>query len=209
MHIQDAFAAREPAEVEALLTGAPFACLVTHDAEGLFATHMPLLYDAERGLLTGHMARSNPHVSRASGGEGMVIFQGANAYISPNWYPSKARHGRVAPTWNFEVAHVYGRLVWRDDPAWLRAHLDALVGRFEAPFDPPWARPKPPMEFVETLIGAIVGLEFAIERIEAKRKLSQHRPEEERLSVIAGLTARGAMLDAPLAQAMRATITEP
>jgi transcriptional regulator len=135
-----------------------------------------------------------------------VIFQGANAYVSPGWYPSKAKHGRVAPTWNFEVAHVYGRFVWRDDPAWLRTHLDALVGRFEAPFSPPWAVSDAPPDFVEKLIAAIIGLEFSIERVEAKRKLSQHRPEEERRSVIAALHARGEPLDEPLARAMATTL---
>ena len=43
-------------------------------------------------------------------GEALVIVRGPDAYISPAWYPSKAEHGRVVPTWNYVTAHVYGRL---------------------------------------------------------------------------------------------------
>ncbi len=107
--------------------------------EGLFASHLPFVYDAERQVLAGHLARANPHQSRSGGAVALVIFQGANAYVSPSFYPSKAKHGRVVPTWNYEAVHVRGRLTWREDPAWLRSHLNALTDRFEATRDKPWA----------------------------------------------------------------------
>src|SRR5580700_2136040 len=112
MYAPDAFAVTDEAQIEAALRSLRFGCLVTHDPDGLFATHMPFLYDAEARRLTGHMARANPHWRRAGEQDALAVFQGADAYISPNWYPSKAEDGRVVPTWNYEAVHIYGRLAW-------------------------------------------------------------------------------------------------
>jgi transcriptional regulator len=110
MFIPDAFAVTDRAEIDRVLAEAPLACLVTRDAEGFFATHLPMLYDSDRRVLRGHISRQNAHPRRASDGEALVVFQGVNGYVSPNWYPSKSEHGRVVPTWNYEAAHVTGPL---------------------------------------------------------------------------------------------------
>jgi transcriptional regulator len=194
MYLPDAFTVTDAAEIDALLERIGLGCLVTHGPEGLFASHLPFVHDVRRGVLAGHLARANPHRDRAGEGEALVIFQGLDAYVTPGWYPSKAEHGRVVPTWNYEVVHVYGRITWRDDADWLRANVEALTRRFEAAQPSPWAVTDAPPAHIERLLAAIVGVEFRIDRIEAKRKLSQNRPQADRQGVIEGL-AGGAMED--------------
>lgn len=202
MYLPDAFAVTDPAQIEAALQSLRFGCLVTHDPAGLFATHMPFLYDAERRVLAGHMARPNPQWERAGDAQALAIFQGPEAYISPSWYPSKARHGRVVPTWNYEAVQVHGRLSWRHEVDWLVAHVTALTDRQEASRPEPWAVSDAPADYIRGLTAGIVGLELAIERVEVKRKLSQNRSEPDRQGVIAGLSASSAEADRRVAAAM-------
>jgi transcriptional regulator len=187
MYQPAAFAVTDPVEIEAVLRGLRLGCLVTHDEAGLCATHMPFLYDAERRVLTGHLARANPHWRRAGETTALAIFQGPDAYVSPSWYPSKRQHGRVVPTWNYETAHIHGRLSWRHETDWLIAQVSALSAHHEASRAAPWAVSDAPEDYIRNLTAAIVGLELTIERVEVTRKLSQNRPEADRLGVIAGL----------------------
>lgn len=202
MYQPDAFAVTDPVEIEAALIALRFGCLVTHDASGLFATPMPFLYDPGRRVLTGHMARPNLHWERAGETEALALFQGAEAYVSPSWYPSKAKHGRVVPTWNYEVTHVHGRTSWRHEVDWLIAHVGALSQRHEAARAEPWSVTDAPAEYIRGLASGIVGLELAIDRVEIKRKLSQNRPETDRLGVIAGLSASDSESDRRMAAVM-------
>ena len=116
---------------------------------------------------------------------------GADAYISPGWYASKAEHGRVVPTWNYITAHVYGTLVVHDDPAWVEDLVRRLTGRHEAEAEHPWSVDDAPAAFIAGQLRAIVGVELIITRIEAKAKLSQNRPEADVVGVVAGLKAQG------------------
>jgi transcriptional regulator len=202
MYLPTAFAVTDPADIEAALRSQSFGCLVTGGAEGLFATHMPFLYDVDARRLTGHMARPNPHWERPCKGEALVIFQGPQAYVSPSWYPSKQRNSRVVPTWNYEAVHVYGALSWRQEVDWLAAHVGALTDRHEAGRAEPWAVSDAPAEFIRGLASNIVGLELAISRIEVKRKLSQNRSEADRLGVIVGLETSPIETDRQVAAAM-------
>jgi transcriptional regulator len=207
MYVPAAFAVADPAEAEAMLARQNFGCLVCAGPDGLVATHMPFLHDPLLGRLTGHMARPNPHrQGSATDGEALVIFQGPHAYVSPSWYPSKAATGRAVPTWNYEAVHVYGRLAWRDDPDWLIAHVTALSARHEAHRPEPWAVSDAPADYIAGLARGIVGVELAITRIEAKRKLSQNRPEADRRGVIAALEAGADPQDAAAAAAMRSAL---
>src|SRR4051812_48419214 len=124
MYAPEPFAVSDPAEVAELLAGSRLGALVTDGAEGLFASHLPFVHDAGGGRLIGHVARANPHPRRApDGAQALVIFQGPEAYVSPNWYPSKAIDGRQVPTWAYEAVHVRGRLRWFEDAARLLALL--------------------------------------------------------------------------------------
>jgi transcriptional regulator len=207
MYVPEQFAACDEAEVAAILRDAPLGILVTQGAGGIFATHLPLVHDAASGILAGHLARANPHRSAAGDGEALVIFQGANAYVSPNWYPSKVVHGRVVPTWNYEAVHVYGSLEWHEEPGWILANVTALTDRFEANQAKPWKVADAPADHLQRLIAGVVGVELRISRIEAKRKLSQNRSEADRSGVIAGLASSPSSSDQSVAEIMRTLAT--
>ena len=195
MYTPAAFVEDRPEMVASFLASHPMAQLVTMTADGLVATPLPMLYEpAPDGLgsLVGHVARANRQWSKASTDvEALAIFTGANAYISPNWYPSKAEHGKVVPTWNYETVHIRGHLVVRDDTEWKRALVTRLTKQHESQFDAPWAVTDAPSDYIETMLKAIVGVEVQITSIQAKRKLSQNRPEADIAGSIQGLTQAG------------------
>lgn len=189
-------------QVRELLAGVQAADLVTSTERGLLSTYLPLLYDpdhGEHGALLGHVARPNEQWQVPPVGEALVIVRGPDAYVSPGWYATKAEHGRVVPTWNYVAAHVYGELVVHDDVAWLEALVRRLTERHEAAMPHPWSVDDAPDRYVAGQLRAIVGVEVAISRVEAKAKLSQNRPADV-AGVIAGLTAQG---DRETAEAVR------
>lgn len=193
MYIPAHFAAG-PGAVRDLLTAPAPANLVTTTAHGMLATLLPLAYDpsiGEHGALHGHLARNNPQWSEPALGEALVIMQGADAYISPAWYASKAEHGRVVPTWNYSTAHVYGTLVIHDDPDWLAAHVRRLTDINEARSARPWSVDDAPERYIAGQLRAVVGIELLISRVEAKTKLSQNRSDQDVDGVVAGLEGRG------------------
>ncbi|MDD4866665.1 MAG: FMN-binding negative transcriptional regulator [Mycobacterium sp.] len=190
MYIPAHFAADERA-VDTLLTESGAADLVTATPEGLVATMLPFVYDPDMRTLRGHLARDNDQWRRPVVGEALVIVRGPDAYVSPAWYPSKAEHGRVVPTWNYVTAHVYGRLTVHDDPAWVEQNVRELTTRHESRRPRPWSVDDAPPRFIEGQLRAIVGVELRISRIEAKFKLSQNRPAADVDGVIAGLIADG------------------
>jgi len=170
------------------MEGHPLAVLVTSSSEGMVATHLPLLVDRTRGAhgtLTGHIARANAQQRQArDGDEALVIFSAHDAYITPSFYPTKARDGKVVPTWNYVAVHAYGTLRFVSDPTALRRHLEALTSRHESSRDAP-------EDYIARQLGAIVGVEIAITRLEGKWKMSQNRSAEDIDGVIAGLEASG------------------
>jgi transcriptional regulator len=190
MYVPSAFAPTDEAVRELLLRHRA-ADLVTTGPEGLAATMLPFLYDAERHTLRGHLARNNDHWRTADGATALVIVRGPDAYISPSWYATKAEHGRVVPTWNYMTAHVHGVVTVHDDPDWVAELVRELTDRHEAGRPAPWSVDDAPPKFFAGQLRAIVGVELAIERIEAKFKLSQNRPAADVDGVIEGLRATG------------------
>lgn len=201
MYVPAHFALTE-SELAAALARGGFAHLVTPTAEGLVSTPLPLLYDAERRSLVGHVARNNPHWQAVSTGESLAIFAGPDAYVSPGYYPSKAEHGRVVPTWNYEVLHVHGPLAAHDDVDWLRALVTRLTETHEAGRTPPWQVGDAPERFVAGQLRAIVGVELRISRAEGKAKYGQNRSDADRAGVVAGWRASGLASEAEAAAAM-------
>jgi transcriptional regulator len=202
MYIPAHFAA-DDATVRELLARHGAADLVTLTADGLLATMLPFAHEpaaGEHGALYGHVARTNDQWREPALGESLAIVRGPDAYVSPSWYAAKAEHGRVVPTWNYVTAHVYGRLVVHDDPAWVEDVVRRLTAKHEAarlaspgqvPGWPEWSVDDAPRKFIEGQLRAIVGLELQITRIEAKAKLSQNRPATDIPGVVAGLAGRG------------------
>lgn len=192
-----------------LIEAAGAATLVTVVDGALFASTVPLLFepDAEgdgAGRLVGHLARANPQARRSSTDvEALVVFSGVTGYVSPTLYPTKQDDGRVVPTWNYAVVHLWGPLVVHDDPAWALDLVTRLTEHHEAryrhrgdtaglPGGEPWAVTDAPEDFVDGQLRAIVGIEIPVTRVAAKRKLSQNRPEVDRAGVLAGFSARAA-----------------
>ena len=119
----------------------------------------------------------------------LAVFGGAQAYISPSWYATKAETHKVVPTWNYAVVHAHGRLRVLDDAAWLLDFVTRLTARHEAPMAQPWAVADAPADFVQQMLRAIVGIEIPVERLVGKWKISQNRSEADRSGVAAGLAA--------------------
>jgi transcriptional regulator len=183
------------------------AVLVTHGEQGLQASHLPLLLRPDQGpngTLYGHFARANPQWRELQNGNpALVIFAGAEAYVSPGFYPSKAEHGKVVPTWNYVAVHAYGTAEVFTDADRLRDLVSALTDRHEAGRNNPWKVADAPADYIDGMLKAIVGFALPIERLEGKRKLSQNRSTTDIAGVREGLAASPDARDQALAHLMR------
>lgn len=186
--------------LRSLIHAYPFATVVTSSPAGPSVNHLPMEWVGESSL-HGHVARGN-ELAKADGVDVLVIFQGPEGYVSPNWYPSKHETGREVPTWNYAVVHVYGRLRVIEDATWLRELLGRLTDRYEADQPQPWRVTDAPADHTDKLLRAIVGLDIAIDRIVGKFKLSQNHPVANRAGVVNGLRTRGQRHDTALADMM-------
>ena len=192
MYVPSHFAESRVEVLHQLIRARPLATLVTLNADGLNANHIPFEIDPEPlplGTLRGHVARANP-VWRAFSREveALVIFRGPQAYISPSWYASKTESGEVVPTYNYIVAHGYGEMKIVDDREWLRGLVTRLTNRFEAGGDAPWQVTDAPPAFIDKQLGAIVGIEIALTKLIGKWKVSQNRPAKDRDGVVQKLS---------------------
>lgn len=201
MYLPKAFHETNANVLHALIRDYPFGTLVMQGADGLVANHLPFELVGDQ-LLHGHIARVN-ELAYADGAQVLVMFQAANGYVSPNWYPSKHETGREVPTWNYAVVHVHGRMRVTDDKVWLRDLLERLTQRHEATQAKPWHVSDAPEDHIEKMLKAIVGLEIVIDRIEGKFKLSQNHPDANRAGVIQGLGERAGLRDAELVSLMQ------
>lgn len=186
----------------------PLATLVTLSSAGLNANHIPLQLspaEGQFGILHGHVARANPlwH-DLVPEVEALAIFQGPHAYITPSWYPTKQEHGKAVPTWNYVVVHAYATLRIIDDPAWLKAQLRLLTAQHESAFSQAWALDDAPSEYIERLLGAIVGIELVITTLSGKWKVSQNQPEPNQTGVVRGLQDQGTSASLDLAALIEA-----
>lgn len=200
MYLPRSFQETRNEVLQALVRDYPFGTVVMHGAAGLVANHLP--FELAGDTLQGHVARGN-ELAKADGAQVLAIFQAADAYVSPNWYPSKHETGREVPTWNYAVVHVHGRLRVIEDKRWLRGLLEKLTDRHEASQPQPWQVGDAPEDHIDKMLTLIVGVEIAIERIEGKFKLSQNHPQANRAGVIEGLGIRVGVRDAELAELMQ------
>src|ERR1700759_2278130 len=161
MFLPDHFRVDDVAEMHVLMRARPLATLVSAGPSGLYATHLPtvLKSDGPFGAIECHLSRANPHwKDLAEGGEALMIFQGPEAYVTPNWYPSKAQHGKAVPTWNYATVQAHGRLRAIEDPAWLEAFVTRLTQRHEAGRAAPWHVADAPADWLATMLRTIVGI---------------------------------------------------
>jgi transcriptional regulator len=204
MYIPPHFAETRSEELQRIIRAYPLGVLVTHGVDGLDADHIPFELDASagtHGTLIGHVARANTLWQRCpTGTQVMVVFRGTDAYISPNWYPSKHETHRQVPTWNYEVVHAHGAITVHDDERFARRVVAQLTRRHEGAEPKPWKMGDSEPEFINSMLRNIVGIEITITSLVGKVKLSQNRDVRDRLNAADTLDARG---HTATAQAMR------
>jgi transcriptional regulator len=197
MYVPPHFAIHDRQVLHRIVREHPLGALVTQGPTGLDGDHIPFELDpgaGDQGTLLAHVARANTLWERcASGSQVMVIFRGAEAYISPNWYPSKHEAHRQVPTWNYEVVHAHGTLTVRDDERFVRGMVARLTRRQEVNEPRPWKMSDSAPEYIDGLLRNIVGIEIAITSLVGKAKLSQNREARDRLSAADTLAQRGCL----------------
>lgn len=176
-----------------LVDAHPLGAWVCQSKDGMVANHVPFFLDrtlGPRGTLIGHVARANNVWQKITAdAPSVVLFQGAQAYITPSWYPGKAEHGKVVPTWNYAVAHIHGTARVIEDPKWILGMLNRLTNAQESMQAKPWRVSDAPSHFIDGLMRAIVGIEISIDRLEGKLKASQDEDLQDRQGTVKGLQA--------------------
>jgi transcriptional regulator len=193
MYVPAAFAEDRIPVLHAAIREFSLATLVTLTPDGLIASHLPLMVEpdpAPYGTLIGHLARPNPQ-ARDAIGEALAIFQGPQGYITPLYYATKRQTGKVVPTWNYAAIHAYGTLRFFDDHDRKLDIVTRLTDQHEGKHAAPWAVSDAPDDFIEAMLNGIIGFELTITRLQGKWKMSQNRPEADRVGVITGLRADG------------------
>ena len=208
MYVTPAFKEEDLPVLHDAIRQSGLATLVTLGADGMEASHVPMLLDSEPapfGTLHGHIARSNLQWQRAAAsGHALAIFLGPDAYISPSWYATKRETGKVVPTWNYVAIHVYGPVRFFDDADRLLAHVTKLTETQEAHRAAPWAVTDAPEDYIGAQLKRIIGFEIPIARLEGKWKMSQNRPAQDRVGVAEGLVREGGPAEAVVAKIVAA-----
>ena len=205
MYVPEHFKAVDADALIARLARRFAGILVSVDTEGTpMATHMPVIWDGPRQVAIGHVARANPQW-KLGAGPALIVLAGRQAYVSPSFYPSKAEHGKTVPTWNYEAVHLSGTVEWFDDAARLEEIVRALSEFHEGDRAKPWRVEDAPASYIDAMLRGIVGVEMRVERVEAKRKLSQNKNAADFDGVIVGLDEAPDADSREIAALMRAT----
>lgn len=207
-----AFRETDLGALQAQIAASGLTTLVSVGAQGPIVSNLPIVFDASAGpygVIAGHLARGNPQWRESDLSiPAIAIFMGADAYVSPGWYPSKQEHGKVVPTWNYSMIVARGRLEIFEDAETLRAQVETLTKRFEARFDKPWQVSDAPEDYVARQIKGIVGIRLHVESLEGKAKLNQNKTAADQEGVAAGLSPSPRAADREVAEAMRRHLTE-
>ncbi|MDG6986123.1 MAG: FMN-binding negative transcriptional regulator [Nitrososphaerota archaeon] len=184
-----------------------FGTIITTGPAGIMASRVPMLIDPSKGrlgTLFGHMARGNPQWRESSAGEGLATFMGPDAYVTPNWYPTKEEDGKTVPTWNYIEVQVRGPVSFFEDPKRLLEVVTDLTDHHESGSEKPWSVSDAPADYISRELRSIVGFEMPVSTIEGKWKLSQNRVKEDREGVRLGLVKRNRPEDASVSREMQA-----
>lgn len=207
MYVPAHFAETRKEVLHSRIVQHPFGTLITHGSSGLDANHIPFelaAEDGELGVLRAHVARANPVWQEvANGDEVLVVFHAGDAYISPNWYPSKHELHKQVPTWNYMVVHAHGRITILDDEHYVRGVVSRLTRTHEASEPKPWKMGDAPKDYVDAMVKAIVGIQVEITRLVGKSKLSQNKEARDIQGAAEALKSSG---ESRLADAMLAGV---
>lgn len=210
MYLPEIFEEKDQEKLFSLIQNYPFATMIYNTSEGIEANHLPFQLiqnqDENTASLIAHIAKNNLlHIQIENGADVLVIFQGEQGYISPNWYPSKQQHHQHVPTWNYQVVHVKGTITFLSDEKSLRGILAKLTRTHEAKQTVPWKMSDAPSEYIAQQLQGIVGIEIKINKMTGKFKLSQNRDKCDALGVVDGLEKQG---DRLLGQAVQQYIQD-
>lgn len=190
MHLPPQFAENDIAILHEFMRENPFSTIICQTTNGIDAHHSPVLL-GEDGVLRGHISRANCVWKNIANHNILAIFHGENSYISPSFYPSKQIDGKAVPTWNYSAVHAHGSIEFTHDKSWLLDTLNALSNFHEQDFENPWQISDAPHEYIERMLGAIVGFEIKITALVGQFKLSQNKSEADREGVRTGLIKLG------------------
>jgi transcriptional regulator len=202
MYTPPAFRDDDRDSLLATIRAARLANFVTATADGPLVTPLPLFLDEsedEHGVIYGHLAKANPQWRIPPVGDGLAIFMGPDAYVTPAWYAIKEETGKVVPTWNYVTVHAHGPVEFFHDADRLLDVVTRLTNLYEQPRATPWEVSEAPAGFIAAQLRGIVGIRMPITRLEGKRKLSQNRNATDRAGVAAGLAASERASDRELA----------
>lgn len=192
MYTPPAFRDDDKENLTATIRAARLAILVTATTEGPLATPLPLLLDeneGEHGVIYGHVAKANPQWRVPPLGDGLAMFMGPDAYVTPAWYQAKQETGKVVPTWNYIAVHAHGPIEFFEDADRLLEVVTRLTNLHEGERILPWAVSDAPADFIQSQLKGIVGLRMPIAKLEGKRKMSQNRSAADRAGVVSGLSS--------------------
>jgi transcriptional regulator len=195
MYLPPQFAETDENVMRALIAAHPLGLLISASDTGVQANPVPFLVSNEDGAtrLRAHLSRANPQWRHVQDGASvLVVFQGVDTYVTPSWYRSKTEHGKVVPTWNYAMVQARGTATVQESSDWLGDQVGALTDRHEAGREEPWKVYDAPENFVRAQLRGIVGIEILVSELTGKWKVSQNRPEADRLGVHAGLERDGA-----------------
>ena len=186
------FQETRPDVLHALIRAHPLGLLISNGPDGPVANAIPFLLDPPdpsradfppNGRLRAHLAKANPQWKLLADNPAspvLVVFQGADSYVTPSWYETKRETGKVVPTWNYATVQVRGIVRAIEDQDWLARQITDLTAFQEGRRDAPWAVTDAPAPFIQSQIKGIVGLEIDITAIHGKWKVSQNRPVADR-----------------------------
>ncbi len=197
------FKETRPDVLHGLIRTHPLGLLISNGEEGPVANAVPFLLDADvapHGRLRAHLARANPQwrlLADNPASPVLIVFQGADAYVTPSWYETKRETGKVVPTWNYAIVQVRGMVRVVEDGEWIAQQISELTASQEGGRSAPWAVTDAPATYIQSQIKGIIGLEIAITGIEGKWKVSQNRPVADRVGVAEGLEGEASNPVAP------------
>ena len=211
MYMPKAFAHDDTDQIVATLRATAFGHLVSHhptEEQPLRSTSLPFFIDDDATTVCAHVARANSHWRNLEGAQALLIVPSADAYVSPRWYPSKAEHGKVVPTWNYELIHIHASANVHDDRDWKLRMVEELSEQQEKHVSSrqggrPWEVADAPDDYINGLLEAIVGIELHVTHIEAARKLSQNKLDADHAGVAYGLETSLRTSDPEVAALMR------
>lgn len=191
MYIPKRFLQDDINQLKGMMANHSFATFISQSESGVEANHMPLVLNesGQKSVLQGHIAKANPLWKNLKDkSEVLIIFNGPNCYISPNYYPTKKDNGKVVPTWNYVSVHVKGIVSFIHDEEWVLTMLNNLTDQYEANQPVPWSVSDAPQAYIDKMLSAIVGLEIDILSITGKWKVSQDKAEVNQEGIIKGLS---------------------